>query len=85
MCRSINPLFNYEPAATPDDVRAASLQFVRKISGYRTPGRANAEAFERAVDEITAAAERLLADLHTAQPPKHRDPAHEHKQTAASS
>jgi hypothetical protein len=84
MCRSIKPLFNYEPAATPDDVRAAALQFVRKISGYRTPSRANAEAFDRAVEEIAASAERLLADLQTAQPPRHRDAAADHKHTATS-
>ncbi len=64
MCRSIKTLRNLEPPATAEDVEAAALQFVRKISGYRKPSRANEEAFERAVAEITAASERLLASLH---------------------
>ena len=63
MCRSIKTLRNAEPPATADDVRAAALQYVRKLSGYRSPSRANAPAFEAAVDEIAQATERLLSDL----------------------
>jgi hypothetical protein len=73
MCRSIKPLFNFDPPANADDVRAAALQFVRKVSGYRTPSRANAEAFDRAVDEIAHATERLLAALTTSTPVHHRE------------
>ncbi|MEJ7839097.1 MAG: DUF2277 domain-containing protein [Thermomicrobiales bacterium] len=73
MCRNIKPLFNFDPAATEDDVRAASLQFVRKISGMVKPGKANEIAFEAAVDEITSAAECLLASLETSSPPKNRE------------
>jgi hypothetical protein len=65
MCRSIRPLFNTEPATTDDEVRAAARQFVRKISGYRTPSEANTRAFEAAVDDVTAASARLLATLRT--------------------
>jgi hypothetical protein len=74
MCRSINPLFNVEPPATEDEVRAAALQFVRKISGYRTPSRANAAAFDAAVDDIAAVTARLLATLETAAPGRRRSP-----------
>ena len=63
MCRSIKTLRDLDPPATADDVEAAALQFVRKVSGYRTPSRANREAFERAVDEVAAAAGRLLEAL----------------------
>ena len=63
MCRSIKTIRNAEPPATADDVRAAALQYVRKLSGYRSPSRANAAAFEAAVDEIAQATERLLSDL----------------------
>ena len=73
MCRSIHTLHNFEPPATPEEVRAAALQYVRKISGFAKPSQANAEAFERAVDAVTAATERLLADLVTSAPPKDRD------------
>jgi hypothetical protein len=72
MCRSIKTLYNVEPAANEDEVRAAALQFVRKISGYRTPSRANEEAFEAAVDEIAAISWRLLGELETAAPRRER-------------
>lgn len=65
MCRSIKTLRNQQPAATEEDVKAAALQFVRKISGYRKPSAANAEAFENAVEEITASSTRLLGNLAT--------------------
>ncbi len=73
MCRNIHPLHNFEPPASEDEVRAAALQYVRKISGFTKPSRANAEAFERAVDAVSAASARLLADLSTAAPPKNRE------------
>ena len=73
MCRSIHTLYNVEPAASEDEVRASALQFVRKISGYTKPSRANEEAFARAVDEVTAAAQRLLGELVTTAPPRDRD------------
>jgi hypothetical protein len=72
MCRNIKPLFNFEPPATEDEVRAASLQFVRKISGFTKPSKANEEAFLAAVDEIAAVAQKLLATLETNAPPKDR-------------
>ena len=73
MCRSIRPLFNFEPPATDAEVRAASLQFVRKISGTTRPSRANQAAFERAVEEVAAAAGRLLDALVTTAPPRDRE------------
>jgi len=73
MCRSIRPLFNFEPPATDDEIRAAALQFVRKISGFAHPSRANEEAFAAAVDEISASARRLIASLHTNQQPRDRE------------
>ncbi len=73
MCRNIHTLHNFEPAATDDEVRAAALQYVRKISGFTKPSRANAEAFERAVDAVTAASAQLLRELVTAAPPKDRE------------
>ncbi len=73
MCRNIRPLFNYDPPSTPEDARNAALQYVRKVSGSAKPSAANAEAFDRAVDEITAATERLLASLVTNAPPKSRE------------
>ncbi len=73
MCRNIRPLFNYDPPSTADDARAAALQYVRKVSGSAKPSAANAEAFDRAVDEIAAATERLLASLVTTAPPKNRE------------
>jgi hypothetical protein len=73
MCRNIRPLSNFEPPATDDEVRAAALQYVRKISGTTKPSRANAEAFDRAVEEVTAVSARLLDALVTAAPPKDRE------------
>ncbi len=73
MCRNIRTLHNFSPPATQDEVRAAALQYVRKISGTTRPSRANAEAFERAVDAVTAASEELLAELVTTAPPKDRE------------
>ena len=73
MCRNIRTLYNFEPPATEDEVRAAALQYVRKISGFTKPSQANAEAFERAVDEVAHASEHLLAALQTAAAPKDRE------------
>lgn len=73
MCRNIRPLHNFEPPATDDEVRAAALQFVRKLSGCNAPSKLNAAAFERAVDEISAAANRLLDSLVSLSPPKNRE------------
>ena len=73
MCRNIHTLYNYEPGASGDEVRAAALLYVRKISGFTKPSQANAEAFERAVDEVAAASSRLLAGLVTSAPPKNRE------------
>ena len=73
MCRSIRTLFNFEPPATEDEVLAASLQFVRKISGFNTPSRANEAAFNAAVEDIARISERLLASLESAAPPKDRE------------
>ncbi len=73
MCRNIKTLANFEPPATSDEVRASALQFVRKLSGATHPSRANEAAFNTAVDEVTAAAERLIASLQTKSPPRNRD------------
>lgn len=73
MCRSIQRLYNVEPPATGDEVRAAARQFVRKISGSSGPSRANAEAFERAVEAITVASRRLLGELVSGSPPQDRE------------
>jgi hypothetical protein len=73
MCRNIHTLFNFEPPATEDEVRDAALQYVRKISGFTKPSRANAAAFERAVDEVTAATARLVDGLVTNAPPRDRE------------
>lgn len=73
MCRNIRTLHNFEPAATSDEVHAAALQYVRKISGATKPSKANQEAFDRAVEEIGVATERLLASLVTTAPPKDRE------------
>jgi hypothetical protein len=73
MCRNIRALYNFEPPATDDEVRDASLQFVRKVSGFNKPSQANAEAFDRAVDAVAAATTRLLEDLTTTAPPKDRE------------
>jgi hypothetical protein len=72
MCRNIKPLFNFEPPANDDEIRAASLQFVRKLSGFSKPSKANEAAFDAAVDEIAAAARNLLTSLETNAPPKDR-------------
>ena len=73
MCRNIKTLFNFEPPATEDEVHAASLQYVRKITGHNKPSRANEEAFYSAVEDIAEISERLLASLETATPPKDRE------------
>ena len=73
MCRSIKPLFNFEPPATEDEIRAASLQFVRKVSGFNQPSKVNEAAFLAAVDEIAAVTDRLLSLLETNAPPKNRE------------
>ena len=73
MCRSIHTLYNYEPASTDEEVRAAALQYVRKISGFTKPSSANAEAFDRAVDAVAAASRQLLDDLVTTAQPKSRE------------
>lgn len=73
MCRNIHTLYNFEPAASEDEVHAAALQYVRKISGFTKPSQANAEAFERAVDEVAAISARLLGELVTNAPPKDRE------------
>jgi hypothetical protein len=73
MCRNIRTLYNFEPPATEDEVRSASLQYVRKISGFNKPSRANEEAFERAIDEVAEASRRLLDALVTRADPKDRE------------
>jgi hypothetical protein len=73
MCRNIRTLFNFDPSATEEEVRAASLQFVRKISGFTKPSQSNQAAFERAVDEVARAARTLLDALTTTAPPKDRE------------
>jgi hypothetical protein len=73
MCRNIRTLYNFEPAATDEEVRAASLQYVRKISGFTKPSAANQEAFDRAVEEVAAVSAHLLSHLVTNSPPKDRD------------
>jgi hypothetical protein len=73
MCRNIQTLYNFEPEATSEEVRAAALQYVRKISGFTKPSHANEEAFARAVDAVAAASQRLLDELVTVAPPKDRE------------
>jgi hypothetical protein len=73
MCRNIKTLANFEPPATEDEIRASALQFVRKLSGTTRPSRANEAAFNRAVDEVTEAAHRLIDSLHTNAAPRNRD------------
>jgi hypothetical protein len=73
MCRNIKTLFNFEPPATDAEIRAASLQFVRKLSGYNTPSKANEAAFAQAIDEVAEAATRLLISLETTAPPRDRE------------
>jgi hypothetical protein len=73
MCRNIRTLYNFDPPATEEEVRAAALQYVRKISGFTKPSRANEEAFVRAIDAVAAASSELLTELRTAAPPKNRE------------
>ena len=73
MCRNIKTLFNFEPPATDEEIHASALQFVRKLSGFNKPSQANAAAFDRAVDEVAAAAHRLLTSLHTTAPTRDRE------------
>lgn len=73
MCRSIRTLFNFEPPATDDEIRAASLQFVRKLSGMNAPSKANEAAFRQAVDDVSAAARALVASLVTSAEPRNRE------------
>ncbi len=73
MCRNIHTLYNFEPGATEEEVRNAALEYVRKISGFTKPSKANERAFERAVDEVTAVSARLLGELVTSAPPKDRE------------
>jgi hypothetical protein len=73
MCRNIRTLFNFEPPATDEEIRASALQFVRKLSGFAKPSRANEAAFSRAVDEVTDVAHRLLRSLETTSPAKNRE------------
>jgi len=72
MCRNIKTLFNFEPPATEEEIRASALQFVRKLSGFGRPSQANQAAFDRAVEEVSDAAQRLLTSLHTQAPPRDR-------------
>jgi hypothetical protein len=73
MCRNIRTLYNFEPRATDDEVRASAVQYVRKISGFTKPSQANAEAFERAVDAVASISAQLLDELVTTAPPKDRE------------
>jgi hypothetical protein len=73
MCRNIRTLYNFEPPVTEEEIRAASLQFVRKLSGFNKPSKANEAAFDRAVEEVAASAARLLHALKTASPPRNRE------------
>ena len=73
MCRNIKTLFNFDPPATEEEIRAASLQFVRKLSGFTKPSKVNEEAFNRAVEEVTDVAERLIVSLVTDAPPRDRE------------
>ena len=73
MCRNIKTLFNFEPPASEDEIQASALQFVRKLSGFNKPSQANAAAFELAVEEVSEAARRLLASLHTSAPTRDRE------------
>ena len=73
MCRNIKTLFNFDPPATDEEIRAASLQFVRKLSGFNAPSKGNAAAFEAAIEEVFAAGRRLLDSLETAAPPRDRE------------
>jgi hypothetical protein len=73
MCRNIKPLFNFDPPVTEEEIRAASLQFVRKISGFNKPSKANEASFQAAIDEIAGVSTRLLRSLETGAPPRNRE------------
>ena len=73
MCRNIKTLFNFEPPATDEEIHASALQFVRKLSGFHTPSQANAAAFDAAVEDVSAAARKLLTSLHTHAPARDRE------------
>lgn len=73
MCRNIKTLFNFDPPATDEEIRAASLQFVRKLSGFNAPSKANDAAFDRAIDEVSAVAKRLIDSLTTTSTPRNRE------------
>jgi hypothetical protein len=73
MCRNIRPLFNFDPPASEEEIRASALQFVRKVSGFSKPSRANADAFDLAVDEVAEAVRKLIASLRSASPPRDRE------------
>ena len=73
MCRNIKTLFNFDPPATDEEIRAASLQFVRKLSGFTAPSKANEKAFHKAIDDVARIARRLVDDLETTAPPKNRE------------
>jgi hypothetical protein len=73
MCRNIKTLFNFDPPATEEEIRAASLQFVRKLSGFNAPSRTNEAAFRAAIEDVAAIARRLIDSLHTSAPPKNRE------------
>ena len=73
MCRNIKPLFNFDPPVTEEEIRAASLQFVRKISGFHKPSKGNEAAFNKAIDEVARASERLVRSLETTAPPRNRE------------
>jgi len=73
MCRNIRTLFNFEPPATEEEIRASAVQFVRKLSGFTAPSKANEAAFNRAIDEVTDVARRLITSLETHSPPRDRD------------
>jgi len=83
MCRNIKPLFNYDPPATDEEIRLSSLQFVRKISGFATPSKANAAAFDAAVDEISGVARKLIDALKTQAPARNREHEAARKKAAA--
>ena len=73
MCRNIRPLFNFDPPASEEEIRASALQFVRKVSGFAKPSHVNSEAFDRAVDEVAEAARKLIFSLHSSAPPRDRE------------
>jgi hypothetical protein len=83
MCRNIHTLYNYEPPATEEEVRAAALQYVRKVSGFTKPSQANEEAFARAIDEVADSTSRLIASLVTSAAPRNREVEAERKQARA--